>query len=251
MLPIAPFTETSGTLCQRRRSRAERARRRQAARRDAAGVEGAARPGQPAGSRGLRIRLLRGGPRCGARQARRPGRAARQPPWPPAARLPRRPAPASADGALERIADVPIYAVDPLVRRAASLQLTADARPADGRPGARRWPRASGVVAGDSVRVSAGRGPAVLPGGGDRRQPGTRQTVRVPPGIPTPPRSGRCSAPLERREGRRADRAAPAPSRSPEAATCWRPSTPTAAPGSARPGRPCGASSRSSRWSRR
>ena len=36
---------------------------------------------------------------------------------------------AAAAGALERIADVPIYATDPIVRRAPALQLTADARP--------------------------------------------------------------------------------------------------------------------------
>ena len=36
---------------------------------------------------------------------------------------------AAASGALERIADVPIYATDPIVRRAPALQLTADARP--------------------------------------------------------------------------------------------------------------------------
>ena len=35
---------------------------------------------------------------------------------------------AAARPALERIADVPIYAADALVRRAESLQLTADAR---------------------------------------------------------------------------------------------------------------------------
>ena len=35
--------------------------------------------------------------------------------------------PAATSGGLERIADVPIYAVDSIVRRAASLQATADA----------------------------------------------------------------------------------------------------------------------------
>ena len=49
----------------------------------------------------------------------------------PAASLPRR-----ARAALERIADVPIYAVDPIVRRAPALQMTADAAAA-GRPACR------------------------------------------------------------------------------------------------------------------
>ncbi|MCU0951959.1 MAG: NADH-quinone oxidoreductase subunit NuoG [Burkholderiaceae bacterium] len=41
---------------------------------------------------------------------------------------PQAPAPAAA-GALQRVADVPIYFTDPIVRRAESLQMTADARP--------------------------------------------------------------------------------------------------------------------------
>jgi NADH-quinone oxidoreductase subunit G len=37
--------------------------------------------------------------------------------------------PSVASGSIERIADVPIYSVDPIVRRAPSLQATADAAP--------------------------------------------------------------------------------------------------------------------------
>ena len=49
LLPIAPFTETAGTLRQRRRAALQSfPRRRQAARRSAAGLEGAARARQPA-----------------------------------------------------------------------------------------------------------------------------------------------------------------------------------------------------------
>jgi NADH-quinone oxidoreductase subunit G len=63
---------------------------------------------------------------------------------------------------LQRVADVPIYATDALVRRAASLQLTADARPpVVGLPSA-LW-RQLGMSAGDKVRVAQGGAAAVLP----------------------------------------------------------------------------------------
>jgi NADH-quinone oxidoreductase subunit G len=69
--------------------------------------------------------------------------------------------PAAAAG-LQRLADVPIYAADALVRRAASLQLTADARaPVVGLPTA-LW-KQLGLQAGDRVRVSQGAASAVLP----------------------------------------------------------------------------------------
>jgi NADH-quinone oxidoreductase subunit G len=68
---------------------------------------------------------------------------------------------ASANG-LERIADVPIYAADSLVRRAASLQLTADARaPIVGVPQA-LWSQL-GLSEGAAVRISQGAAQAVLP----------------------------------------------------------------------------------------
>ena len=63
---------------------------------------------------------------------------------------------------LERIADVPIYAADSLVRRADSLQLTADARaPIVGVPQA-LWSQL-GLSDGAQVRVSQGAAQAVLP----------------------------------------------------------------------------------------
>jgi NADH-quinone oxidoreductase subunit G len=66
--------------------------------------------------------------------------------------------PSSAEGVrpvLERIADVPIYAADALVRRAESLQLTADARaPVASLPSALF--AELGLKAGDAVRVSQG-----------------------------------------------------------------------------------------------
>ena len=65
-------------------------------------------------------------------------------------------------GTLERIADVPIYETDSLVRRAASLQLTADARaPVAGIPSA-LWAQL-GLREGDTVRVSQGTASADLP----------------------------------------------------------------------------------------
>jgi len=63
---------------------------------------------------------------------------------------------------LERVSDVPIYATDMLVRRAASLQLTADARaPLVGVPSS-LWKRL-GLQAGGKVLVTQGQGAVVLP----------------------------------------------------------------------------------------
>jgi NADH-quinone oxidoreductase subunit G len=63
---------------------------------------------------------------------------------------------------LERIADVPIYGADPLVRRSEPLQQTADAKPpVAGLPPA-LW-RELGLKDGDKVRVSQGGASAVLP----------------------------------------------------------------------------------------
>ena len=63
---------------------------------------------------------------------------------------------------LQRLADLPIYAADALVRRAASLQLTADAKaPMVGLPSA-LWQQL-GLQSGDKVRVSQGAAAAVLP----------------------------------------------------------------------------------------
>ncbi|HEX7637322.1 MAG TPA: NADH-quinone oxidoreductase subunit NuoG, partial [Burkholderiaceae bacterium] len=62
---------------------------------------------------------------------------------------------AGAASGLERIADVPIYATDSLVRRAVSLQLTADARAPQASLSARVWAEL-GLAAGDKVRVTQG-----------------------------------------------------------------------------------------------
>ena len=58
-----------------------------------------------------------------------------------------------AAGALERLADVPIYAADPLVRRAVSLQQTKDARSARARASGATIARL-GLAAGDTVRAT-------------------------------------------------------------------------------------------------
>ncbi len=67
-------------------------------------------------------------------------------------------------GGLQRLADVPIYFADALVRRAESLQATTDAR------APRAWMNAAtlakhGLAAGDSVTVSQGQGSATLQAG--------------------------------------------------------------------------------------
>jgi NADH-quinone oxidoreductase subunit G len=63
---------------------------------------------------------------------------------------------------LERVADVPIYCTDALVRRAPSLQLTRDARaPVVGVPSA-LWSQL-GLAAGAKVRVTQGGAAAILP----------------------------------------------------------------------------------------
>jgi len=69
---------------------------------------------------------------------------------------------ASSTQDLERVADVSIYGTDSLVRRATSLQLTADAKaPAVGLSQA-VWSRL-GLSAGAMVRVAQGEANAVLP----------------------------------------------------------------------------------------
>ncbi|HEY6239351.1 MAG TPA: molybdopterin-dependent oxidoreductase [Burkholderiales bacterium] len=71
---------------------------------------------------------------------------------------------------LQRIADVPVYFGDPIVRRAASLQRTRDALPP------RAWvgptlAQKLGVKAGERVRVRQGDGEAVVEVGIDERLP--------------------------------------------------------------------------------
>ena len=83
---------------------------------------------------------------------------------------------------LQRISDVPIYASDAIVRRAHSLQLTADARaPVVGLPSA-LWAQL-GLQAGAKVRVTQGDGTAVLAAREDTTL--APNTVRVATGHPS------------------------------------------------------------------
>lgn len=82
---------------------------------------------------------------------------------------------------LERVADVPIYCTDSLVRRATSLQLTADARPpVVGVPAS--LGEQLGLAEGDDVLVRQGDGHVQLPVRVDPTL--APNTVRVPTGHP-------------------------------------------------------------------
>ncbi|MFO1317056.1 MAG: NADH-quinone oxidoreductase subunit NuoG [Burkholderiales bacterium] len=81
--------------------------------------------------------------------------------------------PAAAPLPVERVADVPIYAADPLVRRAPSLQRTADARPPKARMH-RSLLETLGIAEGGQVKVRQGGGEAVLAAVVD---------ATVPPGV--------------------------------------------------------------------
>lgn len=86
---------------------------------------------------------------------------------------------APAGSGLERVSDVPIYAADAIVRRAESLQKTADAKaPVASLPTA-LWQQL-GLSDGAQVRVSQGAASAVLPAVLDAALPAN--VVRVPTG---------------------------------------------------------------------
>ncbi|MEN9417165.1 MAG: dehydrogenase [Pseudomonadota bacterium] len=80
---------------------------------------------------------------------------------------------------VQRLADVPIYAADSLVRRAESLQRTADARAPQASVGPALW-AAHGLQPGDRLRVRQGAGSVVLPVRLDATM--ADGTVRVPAG---------------------------------------------------------------------
>lgn len=88
---------------------------------------------------------------------------------------------AAASAGLQRIADVPIYSADSLVRRAPALQHTADARSPQASLPAALWQQL-GLAAGDRVRVSQGAASAVLPAQLDATL--AAGAVRVPAGHP-------------------------------------------------------------------
>ncbi|WP_341888061.1 NADH-quinone oxidoreductase subunit NuoG [Variovorax sp. YR752] len=86
---------------------------------------------------------------------------------------------ASAPAGLQRIADVPIYCADSLVRRAPALQATADARTPQASLPAALWSQL-GLAAGDRIRITQGAASAVLSARLDATL--AADTVRVPAG---------------------------------------------------------------------
>ncbi len=82
-------------------------------------------------------------------------------------------APATSAATVERVADVPIHFADPLARRAPALQETADARPPKARLN-RTLLDALGIAEGAQIKVRQGAGEAVL---------ATQVDPSVPPGV--------------------------------------------------------------------
>ena len=175
LLPIAPYTESSGTLVNMEG-------RRQAY---AAVVKplGQARPGWKA----LRVLAdLLQIPGLGFESVEEVRRAAiaRADAYPlsnhcgtvPGLFLTLQPVPV-----LERVAEVPIYATDPVVRRAESLQSTRDARPAVLRAHPDTLAQL-GARDGARLRIVQGEGEAILPASADLRvAPGV---LRIPAALP-------------------------------------------------------------------
>jgi NADH-quinone oxidoreductase subunit G len=95
---------------------------------------------------------------------------------------------------LQRVADVPIYCTDSLVRRATSLQLTVDARPPMAGLPADLWQQL-GLKDGDSVKVTQGSGWTVLPARLEAALP--KSTVRVAAGHPATATLGDMFGPLQ------------------------------------------------------
>ena len=81
--------------------------------------------------------------------------------------------PSRPNGGIERVADVPIYFADPLVRRSPPLQQTADAKPPKARVN-RTLLDQLGLDEGAQIKVRQGRGEAVL---------ATQVDPGVPPGV--------------------------------------------------------------------
>jgi NADH-quinone oxidoreductase subunit G len=87
----------------------------------------------------------------------------------------------AAPAGLQRVADVPLYSTDALVRRAPSLQQTADAREPQAGLSTALWQQL-GLQAGDRVRVSQGSAQATLAARHDTTL--DAHTVRVAAGHP-------------------------------------------------------------------
>jgi NADH-quinone oxidoreductase subunit G len=101
---------------------------------------------------------------------------------------------ASAPATPERIADVPIYATDSLVRRAESLQRTADARPPVASLSSALW-RQLGLKPGARVYVGQGTAGVVLPAVEDPTLAPT--AVHVPAGHPDTAAMGPMFGPIQ------------------------------------------------------
>jgi NADH-quinone oxidoreductase subunit G len=95
---------------------------------------------------------------------------------------------------VERIAPVPIYATDSLVRRAPALQSTTDANPALLQVGLDLW-ESLGLHSGDLLQVTQGGGSAELPVTLDASL--APRTVRIPAGLPETSALGRSDQALE------------------------------------------------------
>ncbi len=91
------------------------------------------------------------------------------------------PVAAGAVSGVERLAPVPIYSTDPIVRRAPSLQSTSDAKPPVAALPANLWD-SLGLTAGDRVRVAQGGVAVVLAARRDETL--ASNTVCVPAGHP-------------------------------------------------------------------
>jgi len=96
--------------------------------------------------------------------------------------LPSAPAPAASAGGIERIADVPIYFADPLVRHSLPLQKTGDASPPRAWMNARMF-KSLGATEGSPVLVRQGTGEAGLVAALDDKLPDN--CVRVPAAHPS------------------------------------------------------------------
>jgi NADH-quinone oxidoreductase subunit G len=99
-------------------------------------------------------------------------------------------------GGIERVSNVPIYATDLLVRRAPSLQLTADARALPVSLPAGLWNDLGlGGLSSVQVRVSQGSASAVLTADCDTSL--ADNTVRVAAGLPSTAALGAAFGPLQ------------------------------------------------------
>jgi NADH-quinone oxidoreductase subunit G len=103
-------------------------------------------------------------------------------------------APAGAAAGLERVADVPIYSTDAVVRRAAALQRTADAGPPRASLPTALW-ETLGLRPGEPVRVMQDGGVAVLAAQHDATL--AASVVRVPAGHELTARLGPMFGPLQ------------------------------------------------------